>query len=197
MSVQALAWVLDFSEAGGNDRLVMMTLGHYADNDGYVAKGSAAMARETRLADITVKRILNRLIETDELEEVEPSRAPHWWHALRADRRPRIFRLVLFALSRPGAATGVHGDTPRGGTPRGGATGARRGRDGGATGSTAPPLTRGDAPQSLIIDHSSDTASREADSEESPTPPPWLAAGITYQEWVDRGRPGEVEAEGA
>lgn len=126
MSVQALTWVMDFSETGGTDRLLMFTLGHHADNDGgFVAIARSRMASETRMSEITVKRILDRLLLTAELAEALERDAPEWWLAIRKDRRPRLFRLPLFAATR----AGVTNEPPRA-AATGVTTGARRGRDG-------------------------------------------------------------------
>lgn len=156
MSVQALTWVLDYSETGANDRLVMMSLGHHADDSGYVSLARASIAGETRLSEITVKRILDRLTATSELDECSDIDGPDWWRAIPINRRPRLFQLVLFAATRPG----VHRVPPRLGgraESKPSPSGARRGRAGGALGYTAPPLTWGDAPQTENIEQRTTT----------------------------------------
>lgn len=124
MSLQAITWVLDFSQTGGVDRLMMVVLGHYASNDGgYVAVSRARLAAETRLSEITVKRILDRLIATtDEVVDAAPGDAPDWWMAYPANRRPRLMILPLFAATRLGVPN----------EPPASKQGARRGRVGGA-----------------------------------------------------------------
>lgn len=155
MSLQALTWVLDYSKAGGTDRLVMFSLGHHADNDGYVALGRATLASETLLSEITTKRILDRLATTPELDACDAERGPDWWLAIPRNRRPRLFRLPLFAANR-----GVNADTPPGG-----AQGARRGR----AGVHATPSDQ--AVRDANVERRTDKKESGVDVSENPTDP--------------------------
>ena len=62
MSVQALSWVLEHSDAEGSDRLVLISLADHARADGSSAWPSAAtLTRHTRLGERTVRRSLAAL----------------------------------------------------------------------------------------------------------------------------------------
>ncbi len=124
MSVQALSWALDFSEAGGSDRLVIFSLAHHADQDGFVGLSKATIARETRLSETTVWRSLGALEQLQEIQRATEQIAPRWWHAIRNDRRPILWRMSAYLANR----TVVQTETPS-------YSSASRGRDGVATGS--------------------------------------------------------------
>lgn len=71
MSVQALSWVLEFSEAHRGDRLVLLSIANHADAQGGNAWPSiAVIGREARLSGRQVQRALPRLVRLGELEIV-------------------------------------------------------------------------------------------------------------------------------
>lgn len=69
MSIQALAWVLEHSEADGYDRLILLAIANHADAAGGVAWPSVArIATEARVDRATVYRAVQRLVELGELD---------------------------------------------------------------------------------------------------------------------------------
>lgn len=69
MSIQAMAWVLEFSESVGTDRLVLLAIANHADIDAASAWPSVTrIAAEARVDRATVFRALRRLEELGELE---------------------------------------------------------------------------------------------------------------------------------
>ncbi|MEX0875288.1 MAG: helix-turn-helix domain-containing protein [Actinomycetota bacterium] len=72
MSVQALAWVLEHSEAKGNARLVLLAIANHAHADGSSSFPSIRqIARESRCSPATVQASLKRLVAAGELA-IEP-----------------------------------------------------------------------------------------------------------------------------
>jgi len=68
MSIQAIAWVLDHSEAEGIDRLVLICLAnHFNGRTGDCDPGMRLVAREARVGTSTVARSVARLEELGEL----------------------------------------------------------------------------------------------------------------------------------
>lgn len=68
MSVQALSYVLERSEARLGDRLVMIAIANHADDHGSRAYPSVStIAREARMSERQVRRSLRRLERTGEL----------------------------------------------------------------------------------------------------------------------------------
>lgn len=178
MSLQAICWALDESEAVGNDRLVMIIMCHHAE-EGFCWASRATMTDETRLSGSTVQRCQSRLVRLGEIRECNAKNAPALYLALPPNRRPRLFELTGFlgshfadslhrrAAARPGVALGGRWDR---------------------AGSRA---TVSDLPVSEPIgNQQSDNNGAVAlfNDEEPATPPPWLALGITRAEWRDRGR---------
>lgn len=68
MSLQALVWVIDHSEAEGNARCVMFAIGNYIHADGTGAWPSlATIAREARCSRATTVRAIAELRDLGEL----------------------------------------------------------------------------------------------------------------------------------
>lgn len=73
MSIQAVAWVLDFSESEGLDRLVLISIANHYNNDEAVARPSIRrIAAEARISTNTVMAAVRRLSEIGELDVVDP-----------------------------------------------------------------------------------------------------------------------------
>jgi hypothetical protein len=67
--------VFDYSEATGNDRLVLLAIADEADDDGTNAyPGVATLARKVRLPERTVMRCLDRLESGGELSVIRPEK---------------------------------------------------------------------------------------------------------------------------
>lgn len=76
MSVQALTWVFDHSEATLGDRLVMLVIADHARADGTGSWPSVeTIAREAKVSERTVTRSFSRLVELGEIVERGKSRA--------------------------------------------------------------------------------------------------------------------------
>jgi len=71
LSIQAISWVLEESEAEGLDRLVMIVLANYANEDWLAWPSQRTIQREARIAKNTVRAAVGRLVESGELEIVE------------------------------------------------------------------------------------------------------------------------------
>lgn len=69
MSTQATTWVLEFSEARGADRLVMIAIAHRVSNDdGQAFPSVARIAREANLSERAVHYSIEALVKSGELE---------------------------------------------------------------------------------------------------------------------------------
>jgi DNA-binding transcriptional MocR family regulator len=69
MSIQAIAWVLDHSQAMGTDRLVLIALAnHYNASTGECYPGQRQVAHEANVDQSTVARSVRRLIALGEVE---------------------------------------------------------------------------------------------------------------------------------
>lgn len=214
VSLQAMTWVLDCSEAAGADRLVMVVMAHHCDAQGFVGLSRAVLADETRMSDNTAKRCQDRLVDLGEISPVHPADAPDWWLGITTNRRPRLFRLALFIDSPYGAPIrrrlGAQNAPPstrslgaQNGPPTGGALGGHWGPTGGPLLATPPPPSRGSATRSVSSDqrtekalagaHASDAAAgaREAPASDEvlASPPPWTRGDMTFDEWVRSGAP--------
>jgi hypothetical protein len=116
VSVQAMAWVLEHSDAKGTDRLVLLSLANHAGkepvNGAWEAwPGVATIAREAGLdRPRTVQESLARLVAAGALERVVNG-APD--RRIRPDRRPNLYRINGVTPSdTPVSGGGVRGDVP-------------------------------------------------------------------------------------
>lgn len=152
MSLQAISWALDCSQAAGNERLVMIVLAHHSDELGYAGLSKATLADETRLSEDTITRAQQSLVRRGEIEQQTAPPYPDWYTALPANRRPRLFLLVAFLESpfavpvraRRGAAL-----RPRGGRAGGKGTASDQDVSGANTKpriSNAPQLSENEKP---------------------------------------------------
>lgn len=149
MSVQAIGWILEHSEATGNVRLVLISIANHAGARGERAWPSIArLARESRCSASTVKRALRAAEAIGELHVYEQEGEG------RADRRTSRYELPRV----PGweaprgilPRTGVQSDTsipvdnsPDGGspvTPRDASRGVKSGVHGGSPVTPDPSL---------------------------------------------------------
>lgn len=72
MSIQAIAWVLDHSDAFGVDRLVLIALANHANSEtGECRPGYRRIAHEARVSTSTVGRAVRRLAALGEVVIVE------------------------------------------------------------------------------------------------------------------------------
>lgn len=67
LSVKVMAWVFEFSESEGNDRLVLLALADRADETGFCWPGVTEIARKARVSDRTAQRSLATLQALGEL----------------------------------------------------------------------------------------------------------------------------------
>lgn len=100
MSLQAISWALDASESSGNDRLVLIVMCHYAQDDGFSALSKATLSDETRLSEATIIRAQTALSKLQEIERTTADEAPGWWLAIAPNRRPALFKMVGFLGSQ-------------------------------------------------------------------------------------------------
>lgn len=84
MSVQALGWVLEHSEAAGAARLVLIALANHADATGWCWPSMATIAREARMSEDTARRAVRALELAGGLEV-----------HLGGGRRSNRYRLVM------------------------------------------------------------------------------------------------------
>lgn len=72
MSIQAIAWVLDYSEANGIDRLVLIALANHANSEtGECHPGVRRIAQEAHCAPETVTISIRRLVKLGEVVVTE------------------------------------------------------------------------------------------------------------------------------
>lgn len=110
MSVHAISWVLKHSAAEGTNRLCLLVLANYADEEGLAWPGVSRIAREMRVSERTAQRAIRSLAAGGHVEVV-PQGAPD--SRIRADRRPNAYRL----RTRGDDSVTPHGVTPD--APRG------------------------------------------------------------------------------
>lgn len=73
MSIQAVSWVLDYSEAEGLDRLTLIAIANHFNNEERESRPSIRrIAQEARISTNTVMAAIRRLSELGELEVVDP-----------------------------------------------------------------------------------------------------------------------------
>lgn len=73
MSIQAVSWILDYSESEGLDRLVLISIANHFNNDERESRPSIRLiAREAHISTNTVMHAIRRLSELGELEVVDP-----------------------------------------------------------------------------------------------------------------------------
>jgi hypothetical protein len=95
MSVKAMSWVWDHSEADGNARLVLLAIADNAHDDGRDAyPGQQEIARKCRLSVRTVRRAIEELVALGELEI-----ARHAGVASRSGEGRRTHRYTLSKLA--------------------------------------------------------------------------------------------------
>jgi Helix-turn-helix domain len=69
VSIQAIAWVFDYSQAAGTDRLVLLALANHANSEtGECHPGFRRIAHEANCAPSTVTAAIRRLVELGEVE---------------------------------------------------------------------------------------------------------------------------------
>jgi hypothetical protein len=84
VSIQAIAWVLEHSEAKLADRLVLLAIANHADAQGWNAWPSVdQIAKEARVGRSTVFECLPRLVERGELEITPGGRGPRSTNSYR------------------------------------------------------------------------------------------------------------------
>lgn len=74
MSVQAISWVLDESEAEGTDRLVLVAIANEADRYGYAFPGIDTIAEQAKCSRSSALRAIPRLEESGELLVKRPEK---------------------------------------------------------------------------------------------------------------------------
>lgn len=70
MSIKVMSKVFEWSEAEGTDRLVMLALADFCDDDHVCFPGIARVAKKCRVSERTVQRSMTNLEATGELERV-------------------------------------------------------------------------------------------------------------------------------
>ncbi len=94
MSVQAQHWVYEFSESEYGARLVLLSISNHADARGECAWPSIrTIAREARLSERQVQRILPGLVSLGELEII-PGAGHKGTHLYRL---PKVLQVNLFS----------------------------------------------------------------------------------------------------
>lgn len=142
MSVQAIAWVFDHSEATGTDRLVLLSLANHAgrapESGAWESwPGIETIRREARLARTrTVQESLQRMEGAGLIERVING-APD--ARIRGNRRPNLYRILI--------ADGVTPDS----APSDASRGDAKQHPSGVTGDGIPEGSRGDASRHLGV----------------------------------------------
>lgn len=111
MSIQAVAWVLEYSASRGTDRLVLIVLANYANDDGLAWPSQRTVATKAGLGVGTVNESVRRLVALGELIVDEEGDA----------RRSARYRLPFID---PGSSVQLP-NAARGPRPNAGAFGSR------------------------------------------------------------------------
>ena len=91
MSVQDIGLVFETSKSEKSDRLVMLAIANYTDDEHEAWPSHSTLARVTRLSESTVKRSLRTMVEMGELEVIV-----HGAHKYRAgNRKSNLYRLIF------------------------------------------------------------------------------------------------------
>lgn len=164
MSYSATAWFYAECEERGNAGWVLSALCYAADAEGLAALSKRTLARETRMSEPAIVRALDYLVSRGLVADVPAERAPEWWHAIRADRRPRLLELVAFTGSRFGPPSSAPCAQRPVETVDSVGTGSRRGHAHGGNGvTTGARVTPSDQPrQNAIHDLEMNTDRAEA-----------------------------------
>ena len=94
-----MSWVWEHSNAGGNDRLVLLAIADSADQDGSNAwPAVSTIARKCRVSERTVQRSIRTLVELGELV-VKEGAGGH--RGVRRDRRPNRYELPMLNGATP------------------------------------------------------------------------------------------------
>jgi hypothetical protein len=96
VSLQAITWCLDESEARGSDRLVLFVMCHYTRDDGYSWCSKATLADEAKVAESTIPRAHAALVALGEIGRAEVAQAPPDYLAIPTNRRPSLFVMTGF-----------------------------------------------------------------------------------------------------
>jgi hypothetical protein len=137
MSVKAMTWVWDYSQAKGNDRLVLLAIADSADHDGSNAwPAVATLCRKTGLSESTVHRCIRSLVKLGELQVDRQQGGPA---RMRAEARPNAYTVLMPARSA-GYPQGCQPDTGPGVTLTPG--GCQPSPEPGATLTPNPSFTR-------------------------------------------------------
>jgi hypothetical protein len=114
MSVQAMSWVFDHSEATGSCRLVLLSIANHASPDGTNAWPSVAtIAAEARVSRSTAFRAIGELEEDGSILVEHGRGGPE---VVRADRKPNRYTVVM---SSSGSQSDTPSDGVRSARPRG------------------------------------------------------------------------------
>lgn len=90
MSIQAVSWVLDYSESRLAARLVLTSIANHADKYGKNAWPSVAtIAQESRISEREVQRSLPELVNLGELV-IEANAGPHGTHFYHLPKMPGV-----------------------------------------------------------------------------------------------------------
>lgn len=119
-----MSWVFKHSEAEGNERLCLLVLANYADEEGLSWPSVGRIAKEMRVAQRTAQRTLHNLAEGGHITIV-PHGAPD--SRQPANRKTNAYRVLSGGRSTegsrgdngvtPSSDGGVTGDAPRGDSP--------------------------------------------------------------------------------
>lgn len=116
MSWQAQTWVIEMGkrfELDPGHRWLLMILANYADPEGNdIYPSIATLMADTGFGENTVRRHIKHLIGCGLMDY--GNQAVVALKVLRADRRPKVYRLLM--TEETGFQTGGHGGTPQGAT---------------------------------------------------------------------------------
>lgn len=111
MSVHVLSWVLKHSDASGNERMCLLVLANYADDEGLAWPGLERIAHEMRVSVRTAQRSLRTLEAARRIATI-PQGAPD--NRIRGDRRPNAYRILRGVTVGTPSANGVTEQVERG-----------------------------------------------------------------------------------
>lgn len=111
MSIKAITWVWDNSEAQGTELLCMLALADYANDEGEAYPGIQRLAHRCRVGERAIQKVISKLVDLGEIEVI------HNQGIATSTGKTNLYKLTKYAqgvnVGTPlKMARGERGDTP-------------------------------------------------------------------------------------
>ena len=109
MSIQLMTWALygDRGTLDPADKLLLVVLADHAGPEGIAWPSWSILAQGSGLSRATVARRIPGLVDRGLIERVEDEHCPASWAKMRADRRPKAYRLAGSQIATPQRPRGL------------------------------------------------------------------------------------------